>query len=78
MTHPDPVFARLAALPGAEPSRELSERLRRAAHARLRPRRVHPAWAIAIALSVVSYLTWAVSFSGNLYQRGETVTARGS
>jgi hypothetical protein len=68
MTQPDPVFARLATLPGAEPSRELSESLRRAAHARLRPRRVHPAWAIGIALCVVSYLSWAVSFSGSLYQ----------
>jgi hypothetical protein len=77
MTHPDPVLARLAALPGAEPSPELSERLRRAAHARLRPRRVHPAWTIAIALSVVSYLSWAVSFSGSLHQPVKTATVRG-
>ncbi len=68
MTRPDPVLVRLAALPALEPpSQELSERLRAAAHARLRARRVHPAWALMIALSVVLYLTWAVHFASELY-----------
>jgi type VI protein secretion system component VasF len=64
---PDPVLAQLARLPAPEPPPALSSRVRAAAHARLRPRRVHPAWTLAVAVSVISYLTWAVRFASQLY-----------
>jgi hypothetical protein len=68
MTRPDPVLVRLAALPAPEPpSLALSERLRAAAHGRLRARRVHPAWTLTIALFVVLYLAWAIHFASSLY-----------
>ncbi|MGD0679303.1 MAG: hypothetical protein ABSC94_28240 [Polyangiaceae bacterium] len=71
MTDPDPVFACLADLPAIDPSPELSARLRAAAHARLRPRHVHPAWTLLVAAAVVGYLGWAMHFSGNLYGSGK-------
>jgi len=67
MSRPDPVLDRLAALPVVEPTPELSASLRAAALVRLRPRRVHPVWALVVAASVVSYLGWAVQFSSSLY-----------
>ena len=67
MTPPDPVLLRLAGLPAPEPPPELSASVRAVAHARLRPRRVHPAWTLVVVVSVVSYLTWAVRFASSLY-----------
>jgi hypothetical protein len=67
MTPSDPVLVRLARLPAPEPPPELSARVRAEAIARLRPRRVHPAWTLAVAVSVVSYLTWALRFASSLY-----------
>ncbi len=67
MTPLDLVLARLARLPAPEPPPELSPRLRAAAHARLRPRHVHPAWTLVVLVSVISYLTWAVRFASSLY-----------
>ena len=67
MTKPDPVLMRLAELPPSEPDRELSNELRNAAHQALRPRPVHPAWTLAVAASVVTYLGWAVYFTSRLY-----------
>ena len=67
MNRGDPVLARLARLPAAEPPPELSAGLRAAAHARLRPRRVHPAWTVMVVVSVVAYLSWAVHFASLLY-----------
>ena len=71
MTQPDPVFACLAALPAMDPSPEVSARLRAAAHARLRPRPLHPAWTLLVAVAVLGYLGWAMRFSGSLYGAGE-------
>lgn len=70
MTKTDPVFARLAELRSEEPAAELSASLRAAAHTRLRLRRVHPAWALAIAASVLIYLGWALHFASSLYIKG--------
>jgi hypothetical protein len=67
MTNSDPVLACLAHLPGMDPSPELTLRLRAAAHARLRPRPVHPAFTLMVVASVVSYLSWALHFSSSLY-----------
>jgi hypothetical protein len=67
MTEPDAVFSRLAELPPSEPEPEFSNELRRRAHGVLRPRRVHPLWALAAAASVVTYLGWAVYCAGRLY-----------
>jgi hypothetical protein len=67
MTEPDPVFSRLAELLPLEPETEFSNELRQKAHGVLRPRRVHPVWALAAAASVVTYLGWAVYFTGRLY-----------
>lgn len=66
MTSPDPVLARLAELPAEKPSAELAERLRAKAHARLRPRPMHPVWAVVAVSGVVGYLSWAVQFSASL------------
>jgi hypothetical protein len=67
MTRPDPLLARLAELPAPELPPDLSYRLRAAAHARIRPRHLHPAWTLVVAGSVISYLTWAVRFASQLY-----------
>jgi hypothetical protein len=66
MTDSDPMLRALAALRAAAPSAELSRKLRAAAHARLVPAKVHPAWSIAIAASVVAYLGWALLFTCQL------------
>lgn len=67
MTRNDPVLACLAKLPAVEPAPELSDNLRAAAYARLRPRPVHPGFTVMVLVSVVSYLSWAVHFSSGLY-----------
>jgi hypothetical protein len=58
---------RLAQLPLETPPAELSNKLRAAAHARLVPAKVHPAWSVAIAASVVAYLGWALVYTSQLY-----------
>jgi hypothetical protein len=66
MTEPDPMLRALAALRATAPSAELSRKLRAAAHARLVPAKVHPAWSVAIAASVLVYLSWALIFTMQL------------
>jgi len=66
MTESDPMLRALAALRLATPSAELSQKLRAAAHARLVPVKVHPAWSVAIAASVVAYLGWALFYTSQL------------
>jgi hypothetical protein len=66
MTEPDPMLRALAALRATPPSAELSRKLRAAAHARLVPAKVHPAWSVAIAASVLVYLGWAFIFTSHL------------
>ena len=67
MTQSDPVLMRLSELEPSEPDPALSNALRARAHAVLVPRRVHPAWTLGIAASVVTYLGWAVHFTSRLY-----------
>jgi hypothetical protein len=67
MNEPDPVLARLAELPPAEPDPAFSAALRERAHRALVPRRMHPLWALAAAASVVTYLGWAFYFTSKLY-----------
>lgn len=67
MNDRDPVFARLAELPAQEPDPVLSARLRARAHRMLRPRPLHPLFAVAAAASVVAYLGWALYFTSRLY-----------
>lgn len=66
MTELDPVLRGLAQLPLEAPPAELSKKLRAAAHARLVPAKVHPAWSVAIAASVVAYLGWAILYTSQL------------
>ena len=66
MTSPDPVLARLAELPAEGPSPELGAKLRAKAHARLRPRPLHPIGAVVAVFSVLGYIGWAVQFSVSL------------
>lgn len=66
MSEVDAVLQGLAKLPLEAPPAELSNRLRTAAHARLVPAKVHPAWSVAIAASVVAYLGWALLFTSQL------------
>lgn len=63
MTEVDPVLQGLAKLPLEAPPAELSKKLRLAAHARLVPAKVHPAWSVAIAASVIAYLGWALLYT---------------
>jgi hypothetical protein len=67
MTEPDPLLARLAALPSLAPPAELSQRITRAGHARLVPAGVHPALGLAVAACVLTYLGWALHFTSQLY-----------
>jgi type VI protein secretion system component VasF len=67
MTLRDPVFARLAELIAEERPPEFSANLRAEALRRLRPRGLHPVWAILVGVSVVSYLGWAIHFVDSLY-----------
>jgi len=54
---------RLSQLRTEMPMEELSAKLRAAAHARLVPAKVHPAWTIALAASVITYLGWALLYT---------------
>jgi hypothetical protein len=67
MSEPDRVLQALAELPLEAPRAELAEKLRAAAHARLMPAKVHPAWGVAIAASVIAYLGWAILYTIQLY-----------
>jgi hypothetical protein len=67
VTHDDPVLARLAALPNPVPEPARAERLRHAALARLRPRRLHPAWVVLVASSTFGYLGGAFYFALHLF-----------
>ncbi len=67
MTEPDLLLNKLAELPLAAPSAEFSEKLTDAAHARLVPLKVHPAWGVAIAASVLVYLSWAAAYTSQLF-----------
>lgn len=66
MNDVDPVLQALARLPLEAPPAALSRRLQAAAHAKLRPRGLHPAWGVVVAASVVVYLGWALAFTGRL------------
>lgn len=66
MTGSDPVLRGLAALATDEPPARLSQKLRVAAHARLVPARVHPAWSLAVAAAVLLYLSWALLYTSQL------------
>jgi hypothetical protein len=67
VTDQDPVLQGLAQLPLQAPPSALSEKLRSAGHARLVPAKVHPAWSIAIACSVLAYLGWALLYTNQPY-----------
>ncbi|HTQ05235.1 MAG TPA: hypothetical protein VMI54_15330 [Polyangiaceae bacterium] len=67
MNHDDPVLARLAALPNPPTDPARTARLREAALLRLRPRRLHPAWAVLVASSTVAYLGSALYFAVRLF-----------
>lgn len=62
----DNVQSALASLPVEAPPAQLSERILAQGRARLVPAKVHPAWSIAIAASVVAYLGWALIYTGLL------------
>lgn len=66
MSDADRVLQGLAKLPLETPPAELSKKLRAAAHARLIPAKVHPAWSVAIAASVIAYLGWALLYTSQL------------
>jgi hypothetical protein len=63
----DAVVGRLAALPALAPTRELSHRIRATALARLRPRPLHPAWALAVGCAALVYLFGALNFVMGLF-----------
>ncbi len=67
MTEPDLVLQRLAELPLEAPPAGLSRKLATAAHARLVPLKVHPAWSVALAASVLTYLSWALAYTSQLF-----------
>jgi hypothetical protein len=67
MNEADRVLRGLAELPLQVPSAGLSAKIRAEAHARLVPVKVHAAWSIAIAASVVAYLGWALVYATKLY-----------
>lgn len=66
MKSPDALFARLSALPVEMPSQQWAAQLGKRARERLLPRRVHPAVYIAVAASIVTYLAWALAYTGQL------------
>ena len=66
MTEFDPVLHGLGALATEEPPAQLSRALRSAAHARLVPVRVHPGWSVAVAATVLAYLSWALLYTSQL------------
>lgn len=59
----DELLARLAELPRKSPPAELSRKLQIAAHERLVPAKVHLLWSVAIAASVLVYLSWALLYT---------------
>ena len=63
----DAVLERLAALPEVAPAPELSRHIRAAALARLRPRPLHPAWALVVGCAALTYLFGALNFALNLF-----------
>lgn len=67
MSELDPVLRGLAELPQLAPPGVLAQKLRVAGHARLVPAKVHPAWSIAIACSVLAYLGWALLYTNQPY-----------
>jgi len=67
VTELDPVLQKLAQLPQVAPPNAVSQKLQAAAHARLVPARVHPAWSIAVAASVLVYLGWAILYTSQLF-----------
>jgi hypothetical protein len=70
MNHTDPVLQRLAQLAPRAPSDATSARIFELASMRLRPRAVHLAWSVAVAGSVVIYLSWALHFVSRLSGSG--------
>jgi len=67
MTDDDPVILRLAALPATPLDPERSQRTRAAALRALRPRALHPAWAMLVAGSTLCYLCCSLWFTLNLF-----------
>jgi hypothetical protein len=67
MNEADQVLRVLAELPFQAPPAGLSAKIRVEAQARLVPVKVHAAWSIAIAASVVTYLAWALVYASQLY-----------
>ena len=67
MNEPDLVLQRLRELPLEAPPAALSKQLTAAAHARLVPLKVHPAWSVALTASVLVYLGWALAYASQLY-----------
>jgi hypothetical protein len=67
MNESDGVLRGLAELPLAAPPAALSAKIRAGAHARLVPVKVHAAWSIAIAASVLVYVGWALVYTSQLY-----------
>jgi hypothetical protein len=66
MNEPDDVLSGLARLPVEAPAPALSRKIRAAALARLVPPRLHPAWSLLVAASVVAYLGWALVYTGQI------------
>jgi hypothetical protein len=66
MNERDPVLQRLSQLDAPAPVPVLSTELRARAHAKLRPRPLHPGFALAVAASVVAYFGWALHFVSSL------------
>lgn len=67
MSELDPVLRGLAELPQAAPPAAFSQKLLASGRARLVPAKVHPAWSIAIACSVLAYLGWALLYTNQPY-----------
>lgn len=63
----DAVLHAIASLPLEAPATQLSQKLLASGRARLIPAKVHPAWGVAVAASVVMYLGWALLYTNQLY-----------
>jgi hypothetical protein len=63
----DAVLARLAALPDIVPALALSQQIRAAALARLRPRPLHPVWALVVGCAACVYLFGTLNFVLGLF-----------
>jgi hypothetical protein len=63
----DVVLRGLSELTAETPPAALSQKIRAAGHARLVPTKVHPAYSVAVAASVVLYLGWALHYTSQLY-----------